>query len=88
MKNYNFYITQDNECTYIVVENRNTETWEAALIGVDVSEQEAMNLSRDFLEGKVDPYTDEDGVTWAEDKEHLLPQCAKYFGFTEIIVEE
>lgn len=85
--NYSFYMTQDNGCTYVIVENRDTETWEAAILGVDVSGREAINISRDFLNGKAEPYTGEDGVTWAEDKEHLLSQCAKYFGFTEIDVE-
>lgn len=84
--NYSFYMTQDNGCTYVIVENRDTETWEAAILGMDVSEQEAVNISLDFLAGKAEPYTDEDGVIWAKDKEHLLPQCAKYFGFTEIEV--
>lgn len=87
MKNYSFYMTQDNETTFLVVENRDTETWEAALLDWDVSEEEAKKTAKDFLDGKESPCTDENGVTWEKDKEHLLPGCAKYFGFTEIYAE-
>lgn len=88
MTRYSFYMTSDNCMNYVVVENRDTETWEAAILDWDVSEEEAEEAIRAFLAGEKDPYMSDDGTIWAEDKEHLLPECAKFFGFREVYADQ
>ena len=87
MIGYSFYMTSDNSMVYLVVENRNTDTWEAAILDWDLTEEEAKEAAREFLDGKKEPYTDDEGITWAEDKAHLHPKCEKFFGFHEIDIE-
>jgi len=87
MIKYHFYTTANNSMNFLVVENHDTETWEAAILDWDLSDEEIEQAIKDFLAGEKEPYTDEYGVTWAEDKEHLLPECAKYFGFCVVDVD-
>lgn len=83
-ENYNFYMTEDNAGTYLVAEDRSTDTWEAAVLDWDISDAEAREAIKSFLAGEKEPYTSEDGITWVKDKENLLPECAKFFGFREL----
>lgn len=78
---YRLYMTEDNGCTFAVIEKAD---WGAAILAMDVSDEDALKLFQDFLDGKEEPYEDENGVVWAESKEKLLPDCARFFGFREI----